>query len=271
MHQARKGISVCIDHVIFIEVHVPSQERMHTLITFLDRYIYVNKKCKIDTHTDHFPGLVHVLQLKGQDRYTKYMYPARKGISVCIDLALFIEVHVPSQERDQCVYRSCPFYWSTCTKPGKGSVCVLILPFLLYIYVNKKCKIDTHTDHFPGLVHVLQLKGQDRYTHWSLSWLGTCTSIKRARSMHTLITFLVWYMLPSEESDQCVYRSCPFYWSICTKPGKWSVCISILPFSLKYMYQARKVISVCIDLASFYWSTWSLSSLGTCTSIKRSR
>jgi hypothetical protein len=45
---------------------------MHTLITFLDRYIYVNKK----------------------------------GKSVCIDLALFIEVYVPSQESDQCVYRS---------------------------------------------------------------------------------------------------------------------------------------------------------------------
>jgi hypothetical protein len=40
----------------------------------------------------------------------KYMYQARKVISVCIDLALFIEVHVPSQESDQCVYRSCPFY-----------------------------------------------------------------------------------------------------------------------------------------------------------------
>jgi hypothetical protein len=146
-----------------------------------------------------------------------------------------------------------------------------------YIYVNKKDKIDTHTGHFPGLVHVLQLKGQDRYTHWSLSWLGTCTSIKRARSMHTLITFLdrdiflLKYMyqtrkvisvyidlalfievhVPSQESDQCVYRSCPFYWSICTKPGKWSVCASILPFLLKYMYKARKVISVCIDLALF--------------------
>jgi hypothetical protein len=88
---------------------------MHTLITFLDRYIYVNKKGKIDTHTGHFPGLVHVLQLKGQDRYThcffllKYMYQTRKVISVYIDLALFVEVHVPSQESDQCVYRSCPF------------------------------------------------------------------------------------------------------------------------------------------------------------------
>jgi hypothetical protein len=61
---------------------------MHTLITFLDRYIYVNKKGKIDTHTGHFPGLVHVLQLKGQDRL-KYMYQARKVISVCIDLASF--------------------------------------------------------------------------------------------------------------------------------------------------------------------------------------
>ena len=60
----------------------------------------------------------------------KYMYQARKVISVCIDLALFIDVyvpiqemisvyiglalfigvHVPSQESDQCVYRSCPFY-----------------------------------------------------------------------------------------------------------------------------------------------------------------
>jgi hypothetical protein len=69
----------------------------------------------------------------------------------------------------------------------------------------KRGKINTHTDHFPGLVHVLQWKGQDRYIHWSLSWLGT------------------W-------SDQCVYRSCPFHWSICTKPGKWSVCASILPF-----------------------------------------
>jgi hypothetical protein len=204
-----KMISVCIDLVLFIEVHVPSQENdqcvyrscplywsrsMHTLITFLDRYIYVNKKGKIDTHTDHFPGLVHVLMSFS----LKYMYPARKGISVCIDLDLFIEVHVPSEESDQCVYRSCPFYWSICI----------------------------HTDHFPGLVHVLQNKRQDRYTHWSLSWLGTCASIKRARSMHTLII-------------------------LCTKRGKWSVCVSILPFLLKYMYQARKMISVCIDLALF--------------------
>jgi hypothetical protein len=49
---------------------------MHTLITFLDRYMYFNKKVKIDTHTDR----------------------------VCIDHVIFIEVHVPSQERDQCVY-----------------------------------------------------------------------------------------------------------------------------------------------------------------------
>jgi hypothetical protein len=34
------------------------------------------------------------------------MYQAKKVISVCIDLALFIEVYVPSQESDQCVYRS---------------------------------------------------------------------------------------------------------------------------------------------------------------------
>jgi hypothetical protein len=62
MYQTRKVISVYIDLALFIEVH--------TLITFLDRYIYVNKKGKIDTHTGHFPGLVHVLQLKGKDRYT---------------------------------------------------------------------------------------------------------------------------------------------------------------------------------------------------------
>jgi hypothetical protein len=42
--------------------------------------------------------------------YMKYMYQARKMISVCIDLALFIEVYVPSQENDQCVHRSYPFY-----------------------------------------------------------------------------------------------------------------------------------------------------------------
>jgi hypothetical protein len=59
---------------------------MHTLIIFLAWYIYFNKKGKIDTHTDHFPRLVHEV------------------ISVYIDLALFIEVHVPSQESDQCVY-----------------------------------------------------------------------------------------------------------------------------------------------------------------------
>jgi hypothetical protein len=70
---------------------------MHTLITFLAWYIYFNKKGKIDTHTD-------------QPFVLKYMYQARKVISVYIDLALFIEVHAPSQERDQCVYRSCHFH-----------------------------------------------------------------------------------------------------------------------------------------------------------------
>jgi hypothetical protein len=102
---------------------------MHTLIIFLAWYIYFNKKGKIDTHTDHFPRLVHVL--------LKYMYQARKGISVCIDLDLFIEVHVPSEESDQCVYRSCPFHAG-------------------YMYFNENDMIDTHTDPFPGLVHVLQ-------------------------------------------------------------------------------------------------------------------
>jgi hypothetical protein len=53
---------------------------MHTMIIFLAWYIYFNKKGKIG-----------------------------KMISVCIDLALFIEVYVPSQESDQCVYRSCFF------------------------------------------------------------------------------------------------------------------------------------------------------------------
>ena len=141
----------------------------------------------------------------------KYMYQVRKVISVCIDHALFIEVHVPSQESDQCVYRSCPFYWSTCTKPGKWSVCVSILPFLLkYMYQARKV-------------------------------ISVCIDLALFIEVH----------VPSQESDQCVYRSCPFYWSICTKSGKWSVCISILPFLLKYMYQARKVISVYIDLALF--------------------
>jgi hypothetical protein len=60
---------------------------IHTLITFLAWYMYFNKKVKID-----LPFLL------------KYMYQARKVISVYIDLALFIEVHVPSQESDQCVY-----------------------------------------------------------------------------------------------------------------------------------------------------------------------
>jgi hypothetical protein len=79
------------------------------------------------------------------------MYQARKGISVCIDLDLFIEVHVPSQESDQCVYRSWPFY--------------------------------------------------------SLSWLGTCTSIKRARSIHTLITFLAWYMYFNKKGKVTIHES----------------------------------------------------------------
>jgi hypothetical protein len=137
------------------------------------------------------------------------MYRSRKMISVYIDLALFIKVHVPSQESDQCVYRSCPFNY-----------------------------------HFPGLVHILQWKGQDRYTHWSLSWLGTCTSIKRGK-IDTHWSFLLKYMyqarkvisvyidlalfievhVPSQESDQCVYRSCPFYWRICTDPGKGKIDI----------------------------------------------
>jgi hypothetical protein len=90
MYQARKMISVCMARSIY------------TLITFLAWYMYFNKKGKIDAHTDHFPGLVHVLFL------LKYMYQARKVISVYIDLALYFEVHVPSQESDQCVYRSCP-------------------------------------------------------------------------------------------------------------------------------------------------------------------
>jgi hypothetical protein len=160
------------------------------------------------------------------------MYQARKVISVCIDLALLA--------------------W--------------------YIYVNKKGKIDTHTDHFPGLVHVLQLKGQDRYTHWSLSWLGTRKGISVCIDLALFIEVYV----PSQESDQCVYRSWPFYWSTCTKRGKWSVCVSILPFLLKYMYQARKVISVCIDLTlCFEVHVPSQESdqcvYRTCTSIKRSR
>jgi hypothetical protein len=110
MYQARKVISEYIDLALYFEVHVPSQESdqfgtytsinrarsIHTLIFFLAWYMYFNKKGKIDAHTDHFPGLVHILP--------------RKGISVCIDHVIFIEVHVPSQERDQCVYRSCPFY-----------------------------------------------------------------------------------------------------------------------------------------------------------------
>jgi predicted nucleic acid-binding Zn finger protein len=140
-----KKISVCIDHVIFIEVHVPSQER--------DQCVY--RSCPFYWSTCAKPGkwsvCVSILTF-----LLKYMYQARKVISVCIDLALFIEVHVPNQESDQCVYRSCPFYWSICTKPGKWSVCASILSFLLYMYFNKKGKIDTHTDHFPGFVHVLQ-------------------------------------------------------------------------------------------------------------------
>jgi hypothetical protein len=155
--------------------------------------MYFNKKGKIDTHTDPFPGS---------------------------DLALFIDVYVPIQESDQCVHRSCPFYWSTCTKPGKWSVCVSILPFLLkYMHQARK-----------GISVCI------------LSWLGTCTSKQRVRSMHTLITFLAWYIYfnkkdkidtHTQESDQCVYRSCPFHWSTCTKPGKWSVCVSILPLFIE--------------------------------------
>jgi hypothetical protein len=94
MYQSRKVISVCIDLALFIYTSINRARSIHTLIIFLAWYMYFNKKDKIDAHTDHFPGLV-----------------------------IFIEVHVPSQERDQCVYRSCPFYWS---------------------------------NHFPGLVHVLQ-------------------------------------------------------------------------------------------------------------------
>jgi hypothetical protein len=61
MYQARKVISVYIDLSLLIEVHVPSQES-DPLITFLAWYMYFNKKGKIDAHTDHFPGLVHILQ-----------------------------------------------------------------------------------------------------------------------------------------------------------------------------------------------------------------
>jgi hypothetical protein len=246
---------------------------IHTLITFLDWYIYSNKKCMIDTHTDHF----------------------------------FIEVHVPSQESDQCVYQSCPFYWSICTKPGKWSVCASILPFLLkHMYQARIKRARSIYTLITFLVWYMYFnkKRQDQYTHWSLSWLGTCTSMKRAKSIYTLITFLAFVEVhvPSQESDQCVYRSCPFNWSTCTKPGKWSLCASILPFVLKYitflawymyfnkkvkidthtdhfpglvhiltctkpgkwsvcvsilhfllkyMYQARKMISVCIDLVLF--------------------
>jgi hypothetical protein len=154
---------------------------IHILITFLAWYMHFNKK-RQDRYT-HWslswlgtctskPGKWSVC-ISILPFLLKYMYQARKVISVCIDLVLF--------------------YWSTCTKPGKW---------------YKKVKIDTHTDHFPGLVHVLQLKGQDRYTHWSLSWFGTCTSIKRARSIHTLITFLV-----------IIYSICKCCWNVAT--CKW--------------------------------------------------
>jgi hypothetical protein len=59
MYQNRKVISVCIDLALFIEVYVPSQEK---LIPFLAGYMYFNENDMIDTHTDPFPGLVHVLQ-----------------------------------------------------------------------------------------------------------------------------------------------------------------------------------------------------------------
>jgi adenosine deaminase len=151
------------------------------------------------------------------------MYQARKVISVCIDLALFIEVYVPSQERDQCVYRSWPFYWSCTSIKRARSIHTLITFLAWYMYFNKKVKIDTHTDHFPGLVHILQWKGQERY------------------SVYIDLALFIEVHVPSQESDQCVYRSCPFHWSTCTKRGKWSVCVSILPFLLKYLYQARKL------------------------------
>jgi hypothetical protein len=83
--------------------------------------MYFNKKGKINTHTDPCASILPFL--------LKYMYQARKVISVYIDLSLLIEVHVHAH-----------------TDHFPGSV---------HIYVNKKGKIDTHTDHFPGLVHVL--------------------------------------------------------------------------------------------------------------------
>jgi hypothetical protein len=61
------------------------------------------------------------------------MFQARKVISVYIDLALFIEVHVPSQESDQC----------TSIKRAR-SMHTLIIFLAWYIYFNKKGKIDTH-------------------------------------------------------------------------------------------------------------------------------
>jgi hypothetical protein len=152
----------------------------------------------------------------------KYMYQARKVISVCIDLALFIEVHVPSQQS---------LSWlGACTSIKRARSIYTLITFLAwYMYFNKKGKIDAHMhqarkgisvciDHVIFIEVHVPSQERDQCVYRS-------SSIKRARSIYTLITFLVWYMYfnkkkqdqyievhaPSQERDQCVYRSCHFH------------------------------------------------------------
>jgi hypothetical protein len=237
MYRSRKVISVCIEHVLQWKgqdrythwslsslgtcTSIKRARSIYTLITFLAWYIYFNKKVKIDTHTDHFrPFYWSICTKPGKwsvcasilPFLLKYMYQARKVISVYIDLALYFEVHVVwymyfnKKRQDQYTHWSLSWL-GTCTSMKRARSIYTLITFLAwYMYFNKKGKIDIHTDHFPGLVHVLVI--------------SVCID---------LALFIDVYV-PIQESDQCVHRSCPFYWSTCTKPGKWSVCISILPF-----------------------------------------